>query len=135
MSVWPNVPPEPSPALLGSEGELVSISVTVEPRDLEDLLEAVAVLDFPVNPQIYHDATVIYVNRDGAERLEPATLVEFPAYQGRVEQIRTVLDAHGFRGPAVSVSTMLDELRGGEWGEPAAAGAAFAHRVVRKHAY
>ena len=59
MSVWPSVPSTHSPALRGSDGELVSVSVTVEPRDLEDLLEALAALDFPVNPQIYHDAAVV----------------------------------------------------------------------------
>jgi hypothetical protein len=134
MSVWSSFPPEPSPALLGSEGELVSISVTVEPRDLEDLLEALAALDFPINPQIYHDAVVVYVDRDGAERVEPSTLVEFPAYGGRVEEIRTVLDAYGFRGHQVSVSAMLDEIHGSERTEPAPEGAGFAYRVVRKHA-
>ena len=36
MSVWPSL--SPSPVLHGSEGELVSISVTVEPRDLEDFI-------------------------------------------------------------------------------------------------
>jgi hypothetical protein len=132
MSVSPDFPLERSPALLGSEGELVSISVTAEPRDLEDLLEAVAALDFSINPQIYHDATVVYVDRDGAESVEPSTLVEFPAYRGRVEEIRAVLHAHGFRGPAVSVSTMLDELHGGKRAEPAPPGAAFAYCVVRK---
>jgi hypothetical protein len=134
MSVWPSFPPELSPALLGSEGELVSISVTVEPRDLEDLLEALAALDFSINPQIYHDASVIYVNRNGTERVEPSTLVEFPAYGGRVEEIRTVLDAYGFRGQAVSVSAMLEEIHGGERTEPGPPGAGFAYRVVRKRA-
>ncbi len=134
MSVWPNFPPEPSPALLGTEGELVSVSVTVEPRDLEELLEALAALDFPINPQIYHDASIVYVKRDGEEHVEPSTLVEFPAYRGRVAEIRAVLDAYGFDGQAVSVSAMLDEIHGGERTEPAPAGAAFAYRVVRKRA-
>jgi hypothetical protein len=134
MSVWPSFPPKPSRALLGSEGELVFILVTVEPRDLEDLLEALAALDFPVNPQIYHDASVVYVDSDGAERAEPSTLVEFPAYRGRVEEVRTVLDSYGFREQAVSVSPMLDEIRGGERTEPAPPGAGFAYRVVRKRA-
>jgi hypothetical protein len=133
MSVWPNFPPEPSPALLGSEGELVCISVTVEPRDLEELLEALAVMDFPINPQIYHDASVVYVDRDGAERVEPSTLVEFPAYGGRVEEIRSVLTAYGFGGHAVSVSAMLEEMHGGARTELGPPGAGFAYRVVRKH--
>jgi len=134
MSVWPDFLPEPSAALLGSEGELISISVTVAPRDLEDLLEALAALDFPINPQIYHDATVVYVDPDGTRHAQPWTLVEFPAYGRRVNEIRTVLDAYGFRGDAISVAPMLDEIHGSERTEPAPPGAGFAYRVLRKHA-
>lgn len=134
MSVWPNLQPETSRALLGTEGELVSISITVEPRDLEDLLEALAALDFPINPQIYHDATIVYVNSDGTERLERSTLVEFPAYGSRVEEIRQLLEVYGFRRNSISVSSMLDEIHGGERIEPAPPEAAFTYRIVRKRA-
>ncbi len=132
MSVWPSVSPAPSPALCGSEGELVSISVTVEPRDLEDLLEALAELEFPINPQIYHEASVTYVGVDGPERAERSTLVEFPAYAERVSRIRTVLEACGFEKGAISVASMLDELHGGERTESAPPGARYAYRVIRK---
>jgi hypothetical protein len=101
MSVWSYVSSTHSPALLGSEGELVSISVAVEPRDLEDLLEALAALDFPINPQIYHDAALVSVEHDGNERVEPRTIVEFPAYAGRLEKIRAVLGAYGFSGETI----------------------------------
>jgi len=131
MSVWANFTSAPSAALRGSEGELVSISVTVEPRDLEELLEALATLEFPINPQIYHNAAVTYAGEDG-ERTEPATLVEFPAYEDRVPKIRRVLEACGFEDGAVAVAAMLDEIHGGERIEPAPPGAAYAHRVVRK---
>ena len=134
MSVWPSLSPAPSPALCGSEGELVSISVTAEPRDLEDLLEALAMLEFPINPQIYHDATVIYVGHDGTERAEQATLVEFPAYGDRVPRIRAVLKASGFENGAVSVASMIDEIHRGERIEPAPPGAGYTYRVVRKSA-
>jgi hypothetical protein len=130
MSVWPSL--SPSPALHGSEGELVSISVTVEPRDLEDLLEALATVEFPVNPQIYHDAAVIYVGQDGAERAERSTLVEFPAYAKWVSKIRGVLEACGFENGAISVASMLDQIHGGERMEPAPAGAMYAYRLLRK---
>ena len=133
MSVWPDVPTTHSPALLGREGELVSISVTVEPRELEDLLEALATLDFPINPQIYHAAAVLYVGRDGAQRLEPSTMVEFPAYAGWLPKIRAALGTCGFSGDAISVSSMLDEIHGGERTEAAPAGADFAYRILRKH--
>jgi hypothetical protein len=133
MSVWPDVTATQSPALHGNEGELVSISVTVEPRDLEDLLEALAALDFPINPQIYHGAVVVYMGRDGAERLEPSTVVEFPAYAGWLPKIRGVLETCGFSGDAISVTSMLDEIHGGERIEAAPANAGFAYRILRKH--
>ena len=134
MSVWSSVPQSHSPALHGSEGELVSVSVTVEPRDLEDLLEALAALDFPINPQIYHDAAVVYVDRGGGQREEPATIVEFPAYAGGLPKIRAVLEASGFGTQAISVSPMLDEIHTGHRAEPAPPGAAYAYRVLRKQA-
>jgi len=134
MSVWPSLSPSPSPVLHGSEGELVSISVTVEPRDLEDLLEALATVEFPINPQIYHDAVVVYVEQDGAERGEHSTLVEFPAYAEWVPKICGVLETGGFEKGAVSVASMLDQIHCGEPLEAAPPGAAYAYRVVRKSA-
>jgi len=52
MSVWQDTPS--ASALGGSEGELISVSISVDPRDLEALLESLAQVDFPINPQIYH---------------------------------------------------------------------------------
>jgi len=43
MSDWP----DSAPSLLGREGELVSVRISVEPKVLEDVLEALAGLDFP----------------------------------------------------------------------------------------
>lgn len=132
MSVWPNIPQTNSSSLGGREGELVSISVTVAPLNLEDLLETLAALDFPINPQIYHDAAVVYVDDSGNERSEPATIVEFPAYAGGLGKIRGVLDLSGFNAAAISVSPMLDEIRSGEHKEPAPPGADYAYRILRK---
>ena len=134
MSVWPSFSPATSPVLHSSEGELVSISVTVEPRDLEDLLEALASLDFPINPQIYHDAAVTYYDQSGVEREERMTLVEFPAYAERVPKMRTTLQACGFEDGDVSVASMLDQLHGAERVESARAGGGYRRRVVRKSA-
>jgi len=134
MSVWSSVPQTHSPTLHGREGELVSVSVTVEPRDLEDLLEALAALDFPINPQIYHDAAVIYVDLGGGQREEPTTIVEFPAYAGGLPKIRSVLEASGFGSQAVSATPMLDEIHARDRTEPAPPGAGYAHRVLRKQA-
>ena len=69
-------------ALFGREGELISLSVATDPKLLEDLLEALASLDFPVNPQLYHRPTEV--------------LVEFPAYLSQVERVREALARQGF---------------------------------------
>ena len=77
MSVW-QCTPSASP-LCGSEGELVSVSISVDPRDLEGLLEALAHISFPINPQIYH--------ADGHSP-QARTVVEFPAYAGGTRSAR-----------------------------------------------
>jgi hypothetical protein len=82
-----------SPALLGRDGELVAVRVSVEPRLLEDLLEALAALDFPVNPQLYHHTGL--------------TTVEFPAYTAQLEKIRGVLVRHGFDARGITHAGVL----------------------------
>ena len=77
-------------ALFGLEGELVSLRISVEPKLLEDLLEALSSLDFPVNPQLYH---------------RPAQVtVEFPAYSAQVDQVRDALRRNGFNPKRLEVS-------------------------------
>jgi len=110
MSVGPEAAPS-FPALRGNEGELVSVRVCVEPRSLEMLLDALAGLSFPVNPQIYHQACVSYVDPDDREELVPVTLVEFPAFSERVAEVRQALRANGLSAAAVDVRSMLEELR------------------------
>jgi hypothetical protein len=83
-----------APALFGQEGELVSLRIVVEPRLLEDLLESLARLDFPVNPQLYH---------------RPAQVtVEFPAYSARVEEVRGTLERNGFSPASLEVARGLE---------------------------
>jgi hypothetical protein len=83
-----------APALFGQEGELVLLRVAVEPRLLEDLLEALARLDFPVNPQLYH---------------RPAQVtVEFPAYSARVDEVRDTLQRHGFSAASLDMASGLE---------------------------
>jgi hypothetical protein len=96
MSVWQGTP---ASALCGSEGELVAVSISVDPRELELLLDALARVDFPVNPQIYHA---------DAQAPESRTRVEFPAYAGRVPQVREAADA--VAGAEVRVTSMLAEI-------------------------
>jgi hypothetical protein len=95
MSVWSTVIPTNLP-LVGAEGALVSVSVSVEPRRLEQLLDALAQLEFPINPAIYHD--------------QCATLVEFPAYEDRLPEIRQTLECHGFPSGSMRATAMLDQL-------------------------
>jgi hypothetical protein len=87
----------PSGADVGSKlssaaGELVSVRVSVPPRQLEKLLESLALLSFPVNPQIYHGVP---------------TVVEFPAYSDGLSEVRDTLRAYGFDPGSVSVDSML----------------------------
>ena len=99
MSVWQCTP---SASLLsGSEGELVSVSISVDPRDLEGLLEALAHADFPINPQIYH--------ADG-HAPEARTIVEFPAYSGGLPQVRAALAGSSLHAD-IRVRSMLEEIQ------------------------
>ena len=109
MSVRPELAPT-SPSLRGSEGELVSVCVCAEPRLLEKLLEALACLPFPINPQIYHQAGIGYVHPDGREEREPATMVEFPAFSEHLDEVRAVIRASGLVPEAVYVRNMFDQI-------------------------
>jgi hypothetical protein len=110
MSVWPSTLPA-SPSLSGREGALVSVSIDVDPRRLEPLLEALARTGFPINPQICHDAAVVYVSADGREETHTVTLVEFPAYEGRLDEVRSALNSHGFEPATVHATSMLGEIQ------------------------
>jgi hypothetical protein len=99
MSVWQCTPP--ASLLSGSEGELVSVSISVDPRDLEGLLEALAHTDFPINPQIYH--------ADG-HTAEARTIVEFPAYSGGLPQVRTALAGSSLHTD-IHVRSMFEEIQ------------------------
>ena len=118
-----------------SEGALVSISIAVQPAALESLLEALAVLDFPVNPQIYHDGAVISRFADGHEECEPATLVEFPAYLGQVDQVRDAVISCGLDPACIQTIGMLEEIQSGVRREPAPAGAPYVERYRVKAAH
>jgi len=101
MSVWSTAVSAALP-LLGTEGALVSVSISVEPPRLEALLDALAHLDFPINPQICHDT---------GQATHPATMVEFPAYEKRLPEIRGLLEACGFPAKSVTARAMLESIR------------------------
>lgn len=80
MSVWTGVTPK---------GALISLRILVEARDLEECLETLAELPYPLNPQIYH-------HWEGTSK----TAVEVPAYEGWLAEIREALFRSGFPAPA-----------------------------------
>jgi hypothetical protein len=126
MNVWPETRPPECPSLVGSEGELVSISLAVEPRRLERLLESLAGLPFPLNPQIYHDAQVARLYPDGRRETERATIVAFPAYRSRLEQIREALASAGFDPASAWASKMLERIHSDYEAGPPPPGAPYA---------
>src|SRR5579872_2023398 len=107
------------------EGQLLLVSIAVEPRRLEFLLETLAQLGFPVNPEIYHDAVMVYQYADGHEERETATLVEFPSYELHLGDVREALARAGFGPDCVHAIDMLDEIHSGRIAEPAPAGSAY----------
>ncbi|HWB85922.1 MAG TPA: hypothetical protein VG675_17395 [Bryobacteraceae bacterium] len=131
MSVWPNAGLAGS-SLSGSEGALVSISIHVDPRDLEFLLEVLSQVHFPINPQIYHEAELVYVYSSGREEAESTTLVEFPAYAGQLDEVRHTLETHGFDPDSVHVTGMLDDIHAGSLLEPAPPGTPYQACYHRK---
>jgi len=132
MSVWPKTLPV-TPSLSTAEGALVSVSIHVEPHYLESLLEALARVNFPINPQIYHDAALVYRYADGHSDSEPITLVEFPAYEGRLDEVRRAVQDYGFPPDCIHAIGMLDEIQLGLQAEPAPEGAAYVSRYRVKH--
>lgn len=79
--------------LAGAEGELLRATLRVHPRDLEDLLDTLARMPFPVNPEIHHGA--------------PDTAVEFPLFSGRLEEVQAILGRCGFARTALELRSML----------------------------
>ncbi len=128
MNLGPTASP-PGPVLTGAEGELISISITIEPRLLERLLDALAGLDFPINPQIYHEARMVYVFPDGREQEEPVTMVEFPAYARRLKEVREVMNRLGLPGDALAYKNVLEGIRNDFDVRPAPPGAPYAMTI------
>lgn len=92
MSIWPDSQ-RTAPALYGTEGELVLLQISVEPRLLEELLDALARLDFPVNPELHHRPNFVSV--------------EFPAYSGKLDEVRKLLKLYGFDPKCLTVERAL----------------------------
>lgn len=88
-----NPAPAPLSALFGPQGELVHLRIAVDPRLLEDLLETLASLDFPLNPALFHQPGVV--------------LVDFPAWRDHLPAIRDRLRSAGFDSDAVRICEIL----------------------------
>ena len=133
MSVWPKTLPV-TPSLSTAEGALVSVSIHAEPHCLESLLEALAQVSFPINPQIYHDAALVYRYADGREQTVPITLVEFPAYENRLDEASRALEAYGFSPDCIHTVGMLDDIQSDLQREPAPEGSPYVsrYRVKRR---
>jgi hypothetical protein len=114
--------------LATAEGALVCVSLDVEPQRLESMLEALALVNFPINPQIYHDAAMVYRFADGREVSEALTLVEFPAYEGHLAMVRATIQACGFAPSCVHVRAMLEDIQTLGPAEAAPAGAPYVSR-------
>ena len=97
MSVWQEN--QNSPALCGKEGELVFVIVSLEPRDLEGALEALAEASFPINPEIFH-----------AGPSKPMTTIEFPAYTGNLAEVRALLRQAQLDDAQIRVVGMIEEI-------------------------
>ena len=85
-----------SGCIRGDQGDLVSVRILTGPRRLEDLLEALACAEFPVNPQIYRQASSL--------------VVEFPAYAPQLDRLRQLISANGFEEHSIRVRGPLDPL-------------------------
>lgn len=77
------------------DGELYSVRLCVESRHLEDVLETLADLPFPVNPDLWHAGLFSYV--------------EFPAYANRLDTVNAALAPFEL---TAETRRMFDAIRG-----------------------
>lgn len=87
MSVAPGTPfgsPSSSP-----DDEVITVRISVEAQHLEELLEALAGLSFPVNPRIDHRHLT--------------SVVEFAAAPSRLTDVRRTVKCAGFDPRSVEV--------------------------------
>lgn len=76
------------------EGELLLVRLRVDSRNLEEVLDALAALPFPVNPELEH--------------VGGFSFVEFPAFSTRIAVVK---DAVAPFELAVQTVPMLDAIR------------------------
>jgi hypothetical protein len=76
---------------------------------------------------------MVYLYPDGREETEAATLVEFPAYRGQLDQVRRALDHGGLDPASLQVTSMLDQIQSDRQPELAPTGANYVARYRMKH--
>ena len=116
-------------SLASAEGELLAVRISIEPRWLEKLLDALAHLEFPISPQIYHQAALRYIYADGHERWEPTTTVEFPAYARWLPSLQGTLEQAALPGARLAARSMLEDLKADCEIQPGPAGSPY-HSVI-----
>lgn len=81
----------------GADGRLVFVRLAVPPRNLEEVLELLAGASFPLNPEIRHSVSV--------------TVVEFPAYDTHVSEVRELLRASGLENVEIEIANALTAIQ------------------------
>ncbi len=76
---------------------------------------------------------MVYRYAAGRAESAPTTLVEFPAYEDRLEEVCRAVEAFGFDPDSVRVTGMLDDIHAAGIEEPAPAGAPYVARLRVKH--
>lgn len=89
------------PSLRGSEGELYWVQIWIEPRALEQLLEALSTVSFPINPEIHHPSA----------RMQNRVVVEFPAYSGKLNEVYNAADSPGLTDAQIHVQQMMAHIK------------------------
>lgn len=79
-------------------GELVAAQIRISPRLLEDLLEALASADFPINPEIRHASLGSRVG---------STIVRFEVLDSQIPTLRDVLATSGFAPNLLEINRSL----------------------------
>jgi len=96
VSYWSEIGLSAAGTLHGAGGNLVIVRVRVDSRRLEDLLEALASADFPINPEIRHGY--------------PETVVEFPAYENQIAEIRRLTETAGVQEADLDMANMMQAI-------------------------
>jgi hypothetical protein len=74
--------------------ELSSVTISIAPRDIERLLDALAQLPHPINPDLRYE--------------EWLTHVDFPAWNSWVDDLRQLLEKEGFHGARLRCRPAID---------------------------